>query len=124
MGRSRILYNGGVRAPRLPPFLLPLIFINVTGHMAFSGGQLTGSLFILNNGYPEALVGVFMALFAVIPVLTSLQIGRWVDRAGAVRAMRAGVVLVLFGAWLPVAFLSLPTLLLTGVTVGFGFSII
>ncbi|MEO7760999.1 MAG: MFS transporter [Casimicrobiaceae bacterium] len=109
---------------RFPPFLVPLIFINVTGHMALSGGRLTGSLYILDNHYPEALVGVFMALFSAIPVLTSLQIGRWVDRAGAARAMRIGVLLVLLGAWLPVAYLTLPTLLLTGVTIGFGFSII
>lgn len=109
---------------RFPPFLVPLILINVTGHMALSGGRLTGSLYILNNGYPDALVGVFMALFSVIPVLTSLQIGRWVDRAGAVRAMRIGIALVLAGAWLPVAYLSLPTLLMNSVTIGFGFSII
>ena len=121
---SRVVYNRGVPALRFPPFLLPLIFINITGHMALSGGRLTGSLFILNNGYPEALVGVFMALFSIVPVLTSLQIGRWVDRAGAVRAMRIGVALVLLGAWLPVAVLSLPTLLLTAVTIGFGFSVI
>lgn len=111
-------------ALRFPPFLLPLIFINITGHMALSGGRLTGSLYILNNGYSEALVGVFMALFSVIPVLTSLQIGRWVDRAGAVRAMRIGIALVLAGAWLPVIYLSLFTVLVTGVTIGFGFSII
>ncbi|MEO8132923.1 MAG: MFS transporter [Betaproteobacteria bacterium] len=111
-------------ALRFPPFLLPLIFINITGHMALSGGRLTGSLFILNNGYPEALVGLFMALFSVIPVLTSLQIGRWVDTAGAVRAMRIGVALVLLGACFPVVYLSLPTLLLTAVTIGFGFSVI
>lgn len=92
--------------------------------MALSGGRLTGSLFILNNGYPEALVGLFMALFSVVPVLTSLQIGRWVDSAGAARAMRIGVALILAGAWLPVAYLSVFTLLLGAATLGFGFSII
>lgn len=111
-------------APRLPSFLLPLIFVNVTGHLALSGGRLTGSLFILDSGYPESLVGLFMALFSVIPVLTSLQIGRWVDSAGALRAMKIGVALVLVGAWLPVILLTFPAILLTGVTIGFGFSIV
>ena len=111
-------------ALRLPPFLLPLIFINATGHMALSGGRLTGSLFILNSGYPEAFVGVFMALFSIVPVLTSLHIGRWVDSAAAVRALRIGVALVLLGAWLPVVYLNLPTLFMTGVIIGFGFSIV
>ena len=109
---------------RFPPFLLPLIFISITGHMALSGGRLTGSLYILNSGYPEALVGVFMALFSVIPVLTSLQIGRWVDSAGAGQAMKVGVAMVLIGAWLPVAILSLPALLLAAVALGFGFNVI
>jgi MFS family permease len=105
------------------PFLLPLILVNITGHMALSGGRLTGSLFILNSGYPELLVGAFMSFFAVIPVLTSLHIGRWVDSAGAERALRVGVALVLVGAWLPVIVLNLHSVLLTGATIGFGFSI-
>ena len=111
-------------ALRFPPFLVPLILVNVTGHMALSGGRLTGSIFILNNAWPEALVGVFMALFSVVAVVTSLRIGRWVDRAGALQAMRIGVAIILAGAWLPVVYLSLPTILLAGLTLGFGFSIL
>jgi MFS family permease len=106
------------------PFLLPLILINATGHMALSGGRLTGSLYILNAGFPELLVGTFMALFSTIPVLTSLHIGRWVDSAGAERALRVGIALVVVGAWLPVMVLTLYSVLLTGITLGFGFSIV
>ena len=91
--------------------------------MALSGGRLTGSLYILKNGHPEALVGLFMAFFSVIPVMTSLAIGRWVDRAGAVKVLRSGIVLVLLGAWLPVVHLSMPTLLVTAMTIGFGFNV-
>jgi MFS family permease len=64
-----------------------------------------------------------MALFSVIPVMTSLAIGRWVDRAGAVKVLRAGMLLVLLGAWLPVVHLSMPTLLVTAMTIGFGFNV-
>ncbi|MBS0314534.1 MAG: MFS transporter [Proteobacteria bacterium] len=109
---------------RFPPFLLPLIFINLTGHMALSGGRLSGSLYVLKTGHGEAFVGVFMALFSVIPVLTSLAIGRWVDRVGPSRVMRLGIALVLVGAWLPVAWLTLPTLLLMAVMIGFGFNVL
>jgi MFS family permease len=107
-----------------PPLLLPLIFISMTGHMALSGGRLAGSLFTLKSGSPEYVVGVFMALFSIIPVFTSVSIGRWVDRAGASRAMRAGIALVLGGAWLPVAFLSVPSLLITAIMIGCGFSVL
>lgn len=107
-----------------PPFLLPLIFINLTGHMALSGGRVAGSLYVLKTGHAEYLVGVFMALFSAIPVLTSLSIGRWVDRAGAPRVMRTGIALVLVGAWLPVVHLSMPTLLATAVLIGCGFNVL
>jgi predicted MFS family arabinose efflux permease len=109
---------------RLTPFLLPLIFINITGHMALSGGRVTGSLYILKSGHPEALVGLFMALFSVLPVMTALSVGRWVDRAGAARVMRIGVLMVSVGAWLPVLYLSMPSLLLTGLIIGCGFNLL
>jgi len=109
---------------RFPPFLLPLIFINLTGHMALSGGRVTGALYVLKTGNAEYLVGVFMALFSIIPVVTSLSIGRWVDRVGAPRVMRLGIATVLVGAWTPVVYLSLPTLLLMAVTIGFGFNVL
>jgi MFS family permease len=92
--------------------------------MALSGGRLTGSYYILKSGNAEYLVGVFMALFSMIPVLISLSVGRWVDRVGASRVMRLGVALVLVGAWLPVIYLSLPTLLLMGLIIGCGFNIL
>ena len=111
-------------AARFPPFLLPLIFINLTGHMALSGGRLTGSLFVLKSGLAESLVGLFMALFSVIPTMTALSIGRWVDRAGAARVMRVGIAMVLLGAWLPVLNLSLPTILIMAVTIGCGFNML
>ena len=40
---------------RFPPFLLPLILINLTGHMALSGGRVSGSLYVLKTGNPEYL---------------------------------------------------------------------
>lgn len=120
-------YNHRVLASltsRFPPFLLPLILINLTGHMALSGGRVSGSLYVLKTGHPEYLVGVFMALFSAIPVLTSLAIGRWVDRVGAARVMRLGISLVFVGAWLPVIYLDLPTLLVMAVMIGFGFNVL
>jgi MFS family permease len=108
----------------LPPFLLPLILISMTGHMALSGGRVAGSLFTLSSGSPEFVVGVFMALFSIIPMFASISIGRWVDRVGATRVLRAGISLVMLGAWLPVIWLTVPSLLITAVLIGFGFNIL
>ena len=127
LDRPADAYNVSVLASltsRFPPFLLPLILINLTGHMALSGGRVSGSLYVLKTGNPEYLVGVFMALFSAIPVLTSLAIGRWVDRVGAPRVMRLGISLVLVGAWLPVVYLDLVTLLVMAVMIGFGFNVL
>ncbi len=108
---------------KLPPFLVSLILINLTGHMALSGGRVAGSIYILRDHGSEALVGIFMALFSLIAVMTSLRIGRWVDRAGAARVMRVGVIMVALGAWLPVLLLRLETLFVCALAIGCGFNL-
>jgi predicted MFS family arabinose efflux permease len=108
---------------KLPPFLISLILINLTGHMALSGGRVAGSIYILRDHGSEALVGIFMALFSLIAVMTSLRIGRWVDRAGAARVMRVGVIMVALGAWLPVVVLRLETLFICALAIGCGFNL-
>lgn len=108
----------------LPAYLPTLILINLTGHMALSGGRLSGSMFLLRSPGGEVMVGVFMALFSVIPVVSSLAVGRWVDRVGSPRVMRTGISLVLAGAWLPVMVPSVPLILAMAMTVGFGFNVI
>ena len=55
-----------------------MILLNLTAHLA-----LSGSLFTLRSGASEAAMGVYMALFAAIPLFTSLRVGSWIDRAGA-----------------------------------------
>jgi MFS family permease len=92
--------------------------------MALSGGRVAGSVFALKTGAAEYVVGVFMALFSIVPMFTALAIGRWVDRVGASRVMRIGVSLVVIGAWLPVVLLSVPTLFVTAVTIGLGFNVL
>ncbi len=106
------------------PLLLPLILITLTGHMAMSGGRVSGSLYALSVGSPELVVGVFMALFSVLPALAAMSIGRWIDRIGARPVMRVGVLAVLLGAWVPVLLLSVPALFVMAVLVGFGFNAI
>lgn len=112
-------------ATRSVPTLLPaMIALNLTAHLALSGGRLSGSLFTLRSGASEATMGVFMALFAGIPLFTSLRVGRWIDRAGARLVTRHGVVLILVGAWLPVVYLSVPSLFAMAMLTGIGFNLV
>ena len=75
---------------RLAAPLPTLILVNLTAHLALSGGRLTGSLYTLRSGAGEWWTGVFMGLFAFIPLCTSLRSGRWIDRVGVRRAMQRG----------------------------------
>ena len=115
-------HDNGPVPKRFPPLLLPLILVTLTGHMAFSGGRVSGSLFALRVGSPELVVGLFMAMFSVLPTLAAMSIGRWIDRMGALPVLRFGVLMVLLGAWLPVLWLSVPSLFVMAVLVGFGFN--
>jgi len=105
-----------------PPLLLPLILITLTGHMAMSGGRVSGALYALSVGSPELVVGVFMAMFSILPTLAAMSVGRWVDRIGARPVMRFGVLAVLLGALVPVLWLSVPALFAMAVLIGFGFN--
>ncbi|MFZ4481537.1 MAG: MFS transporter [Rhodoferax sp.] len=105
-----------------PPLLLPLILVTLTGHMAMSGGRVSGSLYALSVGSPEMVVGLFMATFSALPTLAAMSIGRWVDRIGALPVMRFGVLAVLIGAVVPVLWLSVPALFVMAVLIGFGFN--
>ncbi len=119
--RRRHRHNGTV-PKRFPPLLLPLILITLTGHMAMSGGRVSGSLYALSVGSPELVVGLFMAMFSVLPTLAAMSVGRWVDRIGALPVMRFGVLAVLLGATVPVLWLSVPALFIMAVLIGFGFN--
>jgi MFS family permease len=92
--------------------------------MALSGGRLSGSLYILKSGQAEIIMGLFMALFSVVPVFTGLSVGRWIDRVGAAKVMRFGIVFVFLGIMLPVVWLSVTGLLLAAALIGFGFNIV
>ncbi len=99
------------------------MLINLTAHLALSGGRVAGSVFALKNGASELTAGILMGLYAFLPVLTALQVGRWVDRAGAYIAIRVGVACVLLGAAVPVIWLSVHALFLSAMFVGFGFNV-
>ncbi len=121
--RSRASRRDNGPVPKhFPPLLLPLILVTLTGHMALSGGRVSGSLYALSSGSSELVVGLFMATFSVLPALAAMSIGRWVDRMGALPVMRLGVLAVLLGATVPVLWLGVPALFVMAVLIGFGFN--
>ena len=84
--------------------LARIIAIAVLIHMAFVSSRMTASLYALANHASTFTVGVIMALFALVPMLTGLRAGRWLDAVGPWRPTLTGTGLVLGGTLLPALF--------------------
>ena len=88
---------------------LPLLIVGqIALHSAMAGQRMAAPLQALNAGYSAWAVGVLLALFAALPVLTAMGAGRMADRHGYHRPVRLAVVLTMAGAgcalaacWLP-----------------------
>lgn len=89
--------------------MLPaLIGAQIALHASMAGQRMAAPLQALQNGHSAWTVGVLLALFAALPVLTALGAGRMADRHGyhypvkvAVGCAMAGAGLALAACWLP-----------------------
>jgi predicted MFS family arabinose efflux permease len=84
--------------------LLPLILIVVAAHIVFTGARVTASLYALANGASTFTVGVLMALFALVPMLTAVRVGKWLDRVGPRKPLVAASSMIFAGIALPAIF--------------------
>src|SRR6476646_8050500 len=83
--------------------------------------RITTSYRAIELGLPVLWLGIIATGFAIIPVFTALQVGRWIDRGNDAKATRTGAALVFlacigFWAW-PLSALHL---LAFSVILGFG----
>lgn len=78
-----------------------LIATMICVHACMATTRVTASLWVLNQGYGEASVGMLLSLFAVAPIVLSLWAGRLADRHGFHRPVGIGVALAFVGALLP-----------------------
>ena len=56
-----------------------LIATMICVHACMATTRVTASLWVLNQGYGEASVGMLLSLFAVAPIVLSLWAGRLAD---------------------------------------------
>ena len=80
-----------------------LIATLICVHACMAVTRVTASLWVLNQGYGEASVGMLLSLFAVAPIGLSLWAGRLADRHGFHRPVGVGVLLAGGGALLALA---------------------
>ena len=98
-----------------------LIFITLLNHSVFSGTRVAASLYAIHLDATPFTVGVLMALYAMLPMLFAVSMGRWTDRMGARLPMLIGSVAIGSGAILPFLWPGMPALYVASVLVGSGF---
>ena len=101
--------------------IISFVVLNALGHLAFVGARMTTTLFALELGASEAVVGVLMSLFALLPMLLSIGAGRLIDRVGPQRPLAVSLAVLALSAALPFAFPRLETLYLSATLVGVSF---
>jgi MFS family permease len=98
-----------------------LIFITLLNHSVFAGTRVAASLYALQLKATPFTVGIVMALYAFLPMLFAVSMGRMTDRIGARVPMLAGSVAIASGAILPYLWPGMAALYLASVLIGSGF---
>ena len=98
-----------------------LIFITLLNHSVFAGTRVSVSLYAIHLHATPFTVGVLMALYALLPMLFAVSMGRLTDRIGSRAPMLIGSVAIAAGAIIPFLWQGLAALYLASVLIGSGF---
>jgi predicted MFS family arabinose efflux permease len=82
---------------------------------------MTTTLFALQLGASEFVVGLLMSLFALLPMLLSVSAGRLIDRAGPTRPLSVAFIALSLAALLPFALPRVETLYFSTTLLGVSF---
>ncbi len=95
--------------PRNLLHALPWVIATLVAvHACMAVTRVTASLWALDQGHGEWIVGVLLSLFAVAPIFLAMWAGRLADRHGFHRPVGVGVVMALAGAVVALASPSMP----------------
>ena len=103
------------------PRLVALIALGIANHTALAGSRVVVSLEALRLGASTAVVGILLALYALLPMLFAVATGRLSDRVGVRRPMLAGSVALVAGSALPALVPGFTALFVSAAVVGVGF---
>jgi MFS family permease len=101
--------------------LAALMAVGIANHVLLSGARVAVSLDALARGASAALVGLLMALFALLPMLLAIHAGRLADRAGVRRPMLWGTAGGIAAMLLPAVWPGLPALFAASLLAGVSF---
>ena len=106
-----------------PRTLAALIGLGMCNHALLSGTRVSVSLDALSRGASPAVVGLLMALFAFLPMVLGIAIGRLADRIGVRKPMLWGSIGCAAGSALPALVPGLPSLFVSALAIGFFFTL-
>jgi MFS family permease len=104
--------------------IIYFVALNALAHLAFVGSRMTTSLFALELHASDFTVGLFMSLFAALPMLLSILAGRLIDRVGPRRPLLAALATLVCGTLLPYLFPNLQVLYFSSTLLGTAFMLI
>lgn len=103
--------------------LWALIALPVASHIAYNGSRIVTSIYALKLEASALVVGVLVALYAILPMFFSVAAGRWSDR-GARAPLLIGSIVLLAGTLLPFLVPGLAALFVSSVLCGTGFMLV
>jgi len=116
-----------MQSPSIPPTRAALsaralVTLCALNHAALTGSRVAVSLSALAMGVSTFQTGLLLAVYALLPTLGSVWLGRWVDRAGARVPALVGMGMICIGLMLPTWQMAPSTLWLTVALVGGGYA--
>src|SRR5215210_2597934 len=95
-----------------------IVLMCTLSHSGFGGRRVAISLYALELGASQFTIGVLMALYAIVPLVMAVYVGRLADRVGPRVPMLIGTIGVTVGLLLPPLFPGLPTLFACALVLG------
>jgi MFS family permease len=100
-----------------------LVILSLFNHVGFTGTRFVTLLSVLALSDSSFVAGALLATLSLVPMLTSLPLGRWIDRHHKAEPMRIGSAMIALGCFLPVVFQDVVALFIAAALVGTGYNV-
>lgn len=100
--------------------LATTLFIGVAANSVLTASRFAVPIVALGFGSSEFTIGLLSALLMVVPLLTAIPFGRWMDRIGALKPMKIATVLAVLSGLVGVVHLNVLSLALASLLAGAG----
>jgi len=105
----------------VPRPLLLIITMSLATHIGFGGSRVLASLFALHLGASALLIGIVVALYALLPLFLAVRAGQLIDRVGLRAPLVFGGIMIVAGLLVPFAFPNLVAVCVSATMLGVGF---